>query len=75
MLNDGPTGHVNGFRRTKSRISAYKKSTRTAYQTQLNACKLGDSEPVTIRLSYEVGKILISNPKVKVRRPQFKFYI
>lgn len=40
-----------------------------------NACKLGDSEPVTIMFSDEVGEILISNPKVKERKPQFKFYI
>lgn len=40
-----------------------------------NACKLGDSEPVTIMFSDEVGEILVSNPKVKEIRPQFKFYI
>lgn len=40
-----------------------------------NACKLGDSEPVTIMFSDEVGEILISNPKVKERKPQFKYYI
>lgn len=40
-----------------------------------NACKLGDSEPVTIMFSDQVGEILVSNPKVKERRPQFKFYI
>ena len=40
-----------------------------------NACKLGDSEPVTILFSDDVGEILVSNPKVHERRPQFKFYI
>ncbi|NQE06168.1 hypothetical protein C5S32_09895 [ANME-1 cluster archaeon GoMg1] len=40
-----------------------------------NACKLGDSEPVTIMFSDDVGEILVSNPKVKERKPQFKFYI
>ncbi len=40
-----------------------------------NACKLGDSEPVTIKFSDAVGEILISNPGVKERRSQFKFYI
>ncbi|MFB3897486.1 MAG: hypothetical protein ACE14V_14405 [bacterium] len=40
-----------------------------------NACRLGDSEPATIMFSDDVGEILVSNPKIKDRRPQFKFYI
>jgi hypothetical protein len=40
-----------------------------------NACKLGDSQPVTVGFSDAVGEILISNPSVKDRRPQFRFYI
>jgi hypothetical protein len=40
-----------------------------------NACKLGESEPVTIKFSNAVGEILISNPKVTDHRPNFKFYI
>ena len=40
-----------------------------------NACKLGDSEPVTVGFSDAVGEILISNPTVSHRRPNFKFYI
>ncbi len=40
-----------------------------------NACKLGDSQPVTILFSDDVGEILISNPTVKTRRPNFKYYI
>ncbi len=40
-----------------------------------NACKLGESEPVTIKFSDSVGEILISNPKVKATSPKFKFYI
>lgn len=40
-----------------------------------NACKLGDSEPVTIKFSDAVGEILVSNPGIKERRFQFKFYI
>ena len=39
-----------------------------------NACKLGESSPVTIGFSGAVGEILISNPK-STPRPQFKFYI
>jgi hypothetical protein len=40
-----------------------------------NACKLGDSEPVTIKFSDDVGEILISNPIIHERNPRFKFYI
>ncbi len=40
-----------------------------------NACKVGDSEPVTVRFSDIVGEILTSNPHMKTRRPQFRFYI
>lgn len=40
-----------------------------------NACKLGESQPVTVGFSDAVGEILISNPTVEDRRPNFKFYI
>jgi hypothetical protein len=40
-----------------------------------NACQLGDSEPVTVGFSDAVGEILISNPTIEIRRPNFKFYI
>jgi hypothetical protein len=40
-----------------------------------NACRLGDAEPVTVGFSDAVGEILISNPTVSHRRPNFKFYI
>lgn len=40
-----------------------------------NACRLGDSEPVTIGFSDAVGEILVSNPTVAARKPNFKFYI
>lgn len=40
-----------------------------------NACRLGDSQPVTVGFSDAVGEILVSNPTVAVRRPNFKFYI
>lgn len=39
-----------------------------------NACKTGESSPVTIKFSQMVGEILVSNPKSKPQ-PQFKFYI
>jgi hypothetical protein len=40
-----------------------------------NACRLGESQPVTVGFSDAVGEILISNPTVETRRPQFKYYI
>lgn len=40
-----------------------------------NACRLGDSEPVTIGFSDAVGEILVSNPEVENRSPNFKYYI
>lgn len=40
-----------------------------------NACKLGETQPVTVGFSDAVGEILISNPTVTDRRPNFKFYI
>lgn len=40
-----------------------------------NACRLGDSEPVTVGFSGQVGEILVSNPTVARRHPQFKYYI
>lgn len=42
-----------------------------------NSCRLGDSEPVTVKFSDLVGEILVSNPTIPASeiRPQFKFYI
>jgi hypothetical protein len=40
-----------------------------------NACKVGDSQPVTVGFSDAVGEILITNPNVKARLPNFKYYI
>ena len=40
-----------------------------------NACRLGESKPVTVGFSDAVGEILISNPTVKDRQPNFKYYI
>lgn len=40
-----------------------------------NACKVGDAEPVTIGFSDAVGEILVTNPEVTARRPNFRFYI
>lgn len=40
-----------------------------------NACKLGAAQPVTVGFSDAVGEILVANPDVKHRQPQFKFYI
>lgn len=40
-----------------------------------NACKLGDSTPVTIGFSDAVGEILVSNPTVSSPKTSFKFYV
>lgn len=40
-----------------------------------NAAKLGDSEPVTVGFSDQVGEILIGNPSIKLRLPSFRYYI
>jgi hypothetical protein len=40
-----------------------------------NACRLGESNPVTVGYSDAVGEILVSNPTVAKRKPNFKFYI
>ncbi len=40
-----------------------------------NACRLGEAQPVTVGFSDAVGEILISNPAVSDRKPNFKFYI
>jgi len=40
-----------------------------------NACRLGEGQPVTVGFSDAVGEILISNPTVGDRRPNFKYYI
>lgn len=40
-----------------------------------NACRAGDAMPVTVKFSDRVGEILVANPAVKDRQPNFKFYI
>ena len=40
-----------------------------------NACKVGDSLPVTVLFSDRVGEILTSNRRITRRYPKFKFYI
>lgn len=40
-----------------------------------NACRLGESRPVTVGFSNSVGEILVSNPGVSTCRPNFKYYI
>ncbi len=40
-----------------------------------NACRLGETEPVTVGFSDAVGEILVANPNVKDRKAKFKFYI
>lgn len=40
-----------------------------------NACRIGDSLPVTIGFSDKVGEILISNPRAIAHKANFKYYI
>lgn len=40
-----------------------------------NACRAGDAMPVTVKFSDRVGEILVGNPSVTERQPNFKFYI
>ncbi len=40
-----------------------------------NACRAGDAMPVTVKFSDLVGEILVANPTVKERQPNFKYYI
>jgi hypothetical protein len=40
-----------------------------------NECKFGDSTPVTIGFSRDVGEILVSNPLIDEPSQQFKYYI
>lgn len=40
-----------------------------------NACRLGEAQPVTVGFSDAVGEILVTNPHVTHRKPQFKYYI
>ena len=39
-----------------------------------NACRVGESQPVTVGFSDAVGEILVANPRTK-GVPQFKYYI
>ncbi|MBK9622573.1 MAG: hypothetical protein IPO31_25610 [Candidatus Obscuribacter sp.] len=40
-----------------------------------NACKLGEGQPVTVGFSDAVGEILLANPTITDRKPNFKFYV
>ncbi|MFN8176399.1 MAG: hypothetical protein U0167_00570 [bacterium] len=40
-----------------------------------NACKLADAQPVTVGFSDAVGEILIGNPTIRGRKPNFRFYV
>lgn len=40
-----------------------------------NACKLGESQPVTVRFSDAVGEILVANQGAKYFLPNFKYYV
>jgi hypothetical protein len=40
-----------------------------------NSCRLGNAQPVTIGFSDAVGEILVANPLVPGKKPNFKFYV
>ncbi len=40
-----------------------------------NACKLGESQPVTVHFSNAVGEILVANRGAKECLPNFKYYV
>lgn len=40
-----------------------------------NACKLGESQPVTVHFSDAVGEILVANQGAKNFLPNFKYYV
>lgn len=40
-----------------------------------NACRLGESQPVTVKFSDAVGEILVSNATIRNPKPHFRFYI
>jgi len=59
----------------ESDIELVAKDILSLTKLNYNACRLGESEPVTIRFSDAVGEILVSNPSVTHRNPKFKYYI
>ncbi len=40
-----------------------------------NACKLGESQPVTVHFSDAVGEILVANQGTQAFLPNFKHYV
>jgi len=40
-----------------------------------NNCKLANTQPVTLEFSEDVGKILVTNPKIIDPKTQFRYYI
>lgn len=40
-----------------------------------NACKLGESQPVTVHFSDAVGEILVANQGTQTFLPNFKYYV
>jgi len=59
----------------ESDIELVAKDIFSLTKLNYNACRLGESEPVTIDFSDAVGEILVSNPSITRRNPKFKFYI
>ena len=56
-------------------IEQVSKDILSLTKLNYNACRFADSQPVTIGFSDSIGEILISNPTITDRKPNFKFYI
>ena len=66
--------HID-IQHSESDIELVAKDILSLTKLNYNACRLGESEPVTVRFSDAVGEILVSNPSITHRNPKFKFYI
>ena len=58
----------------ESDISTVAKDILGLTKLNYNACKYGESDPVTIKFADAVGEILVSN-NIQKAKPQFKYYI
>jgi len=59
----------------KSSIEQVCRDIHGLTKLNYNASRMADGRPVTVKFSDAVGEILIGNPTIKVRRPNFRFYI
>ena len=59
----------------KADIVQVAKDVLSLTKLNYNACKLGESQPVTVHFSDAVGEILVNNPDTKRPQHSFKYYI